>query len=292
MSTLGESESQTCSWHNLSCTWCIKVMSHRHRASSLPIHTYKAFRYVMSFLHLIYGSSVREMYQIAKFLVHFSEVLVLPAHALQQANSLPTFVTTLQVDKTSRRDTIVTMKHAIVLLLALLMVLIISCSEVAVSYKLDPSYYSSNCADVLPVVKSVVVHVMQQEAWMGAQLLRLHFHDCFVNVWFTWSHDFLKFMFGTISCVYVCSEDVECVVAHRLLRFINSVWQQNDAVGVVIMQFLSVTDAHNATNFFWLQSSEHCNNRGVMVLSCWIMDFNLLERRQHVRIWTQQEGSM
>ncbi len=92
----------------------------------------------MSFLHLFYGSSVTEVYHIAKFLVHFSEVLVLPAHALQQANSLPTFVTTLQVDKTSRRDTIVTMKHAIVLL-ALLMMLIISCSEVAVSYKLDPS---------------------------------------------------------------------------------------------------------------------------------------------------------
>jgi hypothetical protein len=52
----------------------------------------------MSFLHLFYGSSVREVYHIAKFLVHFSEVLVLPAHALQQANSLPTFVTTLQVD--------------------------------------------------------------------------------------------------------------------------------------------------------------------------------------------------
>ncbi|KAH9537747.1 hypothetical protein CY35_16G068900 [Sphagnum magellanicum] len=47
------------------------------------------------------------------------------------------------------------MKHAIVLLLALLMVLIISCSEVPVSYKLDPSYYSSSCADVLPVVKNV-----------------------------------------------------------------------------------------------------------------------------------------
>lgn len=104
------------------------------------------------------------MYHIGKFLVHFSEVLDLPAHALQQENSLPTFVTTLQVDKTSRRDTLVTMKHAIVLLLALLMVLIISCSEVPVSYKLDPSYYSSSCADVLPVVKNVVAHLMQQEA--------------------------------------------------------------------------------------------------------------------------------
>jgi hypothetical protein len=32
------------------------------------------------------------------------------------------------------------------------------------------------------------------------------------------------------------------------------------------MQFLSVTDAHDATNFFWFQSSEHCTNRGVMVV--------------------------
>ncbi|XXG44162.1 hypothetical protein AAC387_Pa01g4034 [Persea americana] len=46
---------------------------------------------------------------------------------------------------------------------------------------LSPDYYSSKCPKALSTVKAVVVAAVKKEARMGASLLRLHFHDCFVN---------------------------------------------------------------------------------------------------------------
>ncbi|XAR66007.1 Peroxidase [Bertholletia excelsa] len=47
--------------------------------------------------------------------------------------------------------------------------------------QLSPSFYSKSCPHLLPTVKSVVQSAISKEARMGASLLRLHFHDCFVN---------------------------------------------------------------------------------------------------------------
>ncbi|XP_057973535.1 peroxidase P7-like [Malania oleifera] len=47
--------------------------------------------------------------------------------------------------------------------------------------KLSPHYYSSSCSQAPSIVQSVVVAAIQKEARIGASLLRLHFHDCFVN---------------------------------------------------------------------------------------------------------------
>lgn len=47
---------------------------------------------------------------------------------------------------------------------------------------LSPDYYSSSCPNALSTVQAVVVSAVKKEARMGASLLRLHFHDCFVNV--------------------------------------------------------------------------------------------------------------
>ncbi|KAJ3680927.1 hypothetical protein LUZ60_015416 [Juncus effusus] len=49
------------------------------------------------------------------------------------------------------------------------------------SAQLDTNYYYSSCPDLLPTVKGVVESAIAQEARMGASLLRLFFHDCFVN---------------------------------------------------------------------------------------------------------------
>ncbi|KAJ8650819.1 hypothetical protein MRB53_003842 [Persea americana] len=46
---------------------------------------------------------------------------------------------------------------------------------------LSTHYYSSSCPKLLPTVRAVVVAAVKKEARMGASLLRLHFHDCFVN---------------------------------------------------------------------------------------------------------------
>lgn len=48
--------------------------------------------------------------------------------------------------------------------------------------KLSTNFYSKSCPNLLPTVKSIVHSAIMKEARMGASLLRLFFHDCFVNV--------------------------------------------------------------------------------------------------------------
>nr|GEU50885.1 heme peroxidase [Tanacetum cinerariifolium] len=46
---------------------------------------------------------------------------------------------------------------------------------------LSTKYYDRVCPKVLPTIKRMVEDAVAQERRMGASLLRLHFHDCFVN---------------------------------------------------------------------------------------------------------------
>lgn len=48
--------------------------------------------------------------------------------------------------------------------------------------QLSTDYYSQSCPKLFPTVKSAVKSAIAKEARMGASLLRLFFHDCFVNV--------------------------------------------------------------------------------------------------------------
>ncbi|KAL5720853.1 peroxidase [Ranunculus cassubicifolius] len=55
-------------------------------------------------------------------------------------------------------------------------------TELGNSYaQLSTNFYSSSCPNVLPTVRSAVQSAIARERRMGASLLRLHFHDCFVN---------------------------------------------------------------------------------------------------------------
>ncbi|KAL5974730.1 Cytochrome b-c1 complex subunit Rieske, mitochondrial [Asimina triloba] len=49
------------------------------------------------------------------------------------------------------------------------------------SSQLDPYFYYKTCPKALPTIKKVVEEAVGKERRMGASLLRLHFHDCFVN---------------------------------------------------------------------------------------------------------------
>ncbi|KAJ6365762.1 hypothetical protein OIU76_030521 [Salix suchowensis] len=49
------------------------------------------------------------------------------------------------------------------------------------SAQLSTNFYGTSCPNVLSVIKSAVGSAVSNEARMGASLLRLHFHDCFVN---------------------------------------------------------------------------------------------------------------
>lgn len=61
--------------------------------------------------------------------------------------------------------------------LAILLVLVTSSSA-----QLSTDFYSKSCPNLFNTVKSAVHSAIQKEARMGASLLRLFFHDCFVNV--------------------------------------------------------------------------------------------------------------
>ncbi|CAN1262940.1 Peroxidase 52 [Linum perenne] len=51
-----------------------------------------------------------------------------------------------------------------------------------ISAQLTPNFYQTICPEALPTIKRVVSKAIRDEPRMGASLLRLHFHDCFVNV--------------------------------------------------------------------------------------------------------------
>ncbi|KAL5711819.1 peroxidase [Ranunculus cassubicifolius] len=52
----------------------------------------------------------------------------------------------------------------------------------AISYgQLSTNYYAESCPSIYKTIKSVVSSAISKERRMGASLLRLHFHDCFVN---------------------------------------------------------------------------------------------------------------
>ncbi|XP_050231648.1 peroxidase 2-like [Mercurialis annua] len=67
--------------------------------------------------------------------------------------------------------------------LGLYALLIISVAVASSAYTplLSPDYYNTICPQALPTIKQIIDAVVYNEPRMGASLLRLHFHDCFVN---------------------------------------------------------------------------------------------------------------
>ncbi|CAL5084677.1 unnamed protein product [Urochloa decumbens] len=66
---------------------------------------------------------------------------------------------------------------------SLSVVLLILCllAASASGQRLSPTFYSRSCPRALATIKAAVTAAVSQEARMGASLLRLHFHDCFVQ---------------------------------------------------------------------------------------------------------------
>lgn len=60
------------------------------------------------------------------------------------------------------------------------------------SANLSNNFYSKTCPNVFNTVKSVVKSAVAKEPRIGASILRLFFHDCFVNVIFS-IHQLLSF---------------------------------------------------------------------------------------------------
>lgn len=49
------------------------------------------------------------------------------------------------------------------------------------SAQLSPTFYQSTCPNVTNIVGQVIQQALQNDSRIAASLLRLHFHDCFVN---------------------------------------------------------------------------------------------------------------
>ncbi|KAK3126018.1 hypothetical protein QOZ80_7BG0612770 [Eleusine coracana subsp. coracana] len=62
-----------------------------------------------------------------------------------------------------------------------LSVLVLLCLAAAASAQLSPTFYSTSCPRALATIRNAVTAAVAQEPRMGASLLRLHFHDCFVQ---------------------------------------------------------------------------------------------------------------
>ncbi|XP_042466907.1 peroxidase P7-like [Zingiber officinale] len=54
-------------------------------------------------------------------------------------------------------------------------------SGAAVDAQLSPTFYSSSCPNLQSVVRSAMTQAVNRERRMAASILRLFFHDCFVN---------------------------------------------------------------------------------------------------------------
>ncbi|KAJ4845312.1 hypothetical protein Tsubulata_025420 [Turnera subulata] len=68
----------------------------------------------------------------------------------------------------------------VIVTLALLSIFFIQIS----SAQLSTDFYAKSCPKLVSTVRPVVQSAVSKERRMGASLVRLHFHDCFVNVMF------------------------------------------------------------------------------------------------------------
>ncbi|KAK4274894.1 hypothetical protein QN277_018056 [Acacia crassicarpa] len=65
--------------------------------------------------------------------------------------------------------------------LFVLLILALASSFTPTNAQLSPDFYRNVCPQALPIIRFVVLRAILRERRMGASLLRLHFHDCFVN---------------------------------------------------------------------------------------------------------------
>ncbi|KAK4265676.1 hypothetical protein QN277_026696 [Acacia crassicarpa] len=67
-------------------------------------------------------------------------------------------------------------------LAALCCAFVVFAGTISVSYgQLDPSFYKKSCPKVHAIVREVVHNALDSDPRIGASLVRLHFHDCFVQ---------------------------------------------------------------------------------------------------------------
>jgi peroxidase len=64
-----------------------------------------------------------------------------------------------------------------------LVVLVIFVMALSVQSQLKTGFYSTSCSKAEAIVRSTVESYFKKDPTIAAGLLRLHFHDCFVQVY-------------------------------------------------------------------------------------------------------------
>ncbi|VAI07963.1 unnamed protein product [Triticum turgidum subsp. durum] len=64
----------------------------------------------------------------------------------------------------------------------LMIIMVVLCLAAPAQGQLSDDFYDDSCPKLESIVQARVAAAMKAEIRMGASLLRLHFHDCFVNV--------------------------------------------------------------------------------------------------------------
>lgn len=70
------------------------------------------------------------------------------------------------------------------------------------SGSLSATYYKSSCPKLLSIVRREVVKAVDKEYRMGASLLRLYFHDCFVNACDLYFKLILYTLYFLVLCIF------------------------------------------------------------------------------------------
>lgn len=81
----------------------------------------------------------------------------------------------------SSQDKISRMASPLLKVMGTVLMITMVCSPLATA-QLSVSYYANTCPSVYDTVRAGVRSAINREARMGASLIRLFFHDCFVNV--------------------------------------------------------------------------------------------------------------
>ncbi|XLU68148.1 hypothetical protein S245_027201, partial [Arachis hypogaea] len=58
---------------------------------------------------------------------------------------------------------------------------VLACSIMMSNAQLSPNFYAKTCPNLQAIVLSAMKQAVTKEPRMGASILRLFFHDCFVN---------------------------------------------------------------------------------------------------------------
>lgn len=67
--------------------------------------------------------------------------------------------------------------------------------------QLSSTFYTTTCPNVTSVVRGVVEQAQQNDIRIGAKLIRVHFHDCFVNVSKNTKKNFFSYTCQIVICL-------------------------------------------------------------------------------------------